>query len=81
MEIELECYFKVEEGFFKSLFKNNILTLQPEVLQYLATIAVGTSRGEIHARCEAVQSILQDVVLPPINLTQVIKTPSEYNLD
>lgn len=80
MNLELDCYFKVEEECFNSLIKDGVLTINQEMLQYMATIAVGTARGEIHARCQLAGSKLQNVVLPPINLTKIITSPSEYNL-
>lgn len=80
MKIELDCYFKVEEECFNSLIKDGILTINQEMLQYMASIAVGTARGEIHARCQLAGSKLQNVVLPPINLTKIITSPSEFTL-
>lgn len=80
MQLELECFFKVESGCFKSLIEKDTLTLSQDILQYLATIAVGTARGEIHARCAEVDSVLQDVVLPPINVTNIITSPAIFKL-
>lgn len=42
-----------------------------DFLRYMATIAVGTARGIIHAKTEG--SVLNSVVLPPINLEEIIK--------
>ena len=39
----------------------------------MATIAVGAARGEIHARAEIEKSDLSEVILPPINLVEIIK--------
>lgn len=78
MDLSLECYFKILDNGLKSLIKDNILTIDTDTLQYLATIAVGTARGEIHARCEMAGSVLQESVLPPVNLTKIITTPSEF---
>lgn len=80
MYLSLECVFKVEENCFRGLIKDGVLTIPTDMLQYMASIAVGTARGEIHARCEQCGSTLQDVVLPPLNLTEIIKAPSEFLL-
>ena len=37
----------------------------------MATIVVGTVRGIIHAKTEG--TVLNAIVLPPINLTEIIK--------
>lgn len=80
MLLELECYFKVEPKCFKSLIKDSRLIVSPAMLQYMATIAVGAARGEIHARCEIAESPLQNLVLPPINLTKIINSPAEFDI-
>lgn len=81
MYLDLECYFKIEKENFKSLIKGDILTINKDFLQYMATIAIGVARGEIHARCELAGSSLQEIVIPPINLTKIITTPAEFDLD
>lgn len=80
MDLELECYFKVMEDYFRSQIKEDTLTIDTNILQYLATIAVGTARGEIHARCAMADSPLQNIVLPPVNLTKIITSPAEFNI-
>lgn len=81
MDLSLECYFKILDEGLNSLIQDHVLTIDKETLQYLATIAVGTARGEIHARCEMANSNLQEIVLPPVNLTKIITTPSEFYID
>ncbi len=80
MQLELECLFKVEKDNFNSLIKDNKLSINQDFLQYMATIAVGAARGEIHARCQIDNSPLQDIVLPPVNLTKIITKPAEFDL-
>ena len=48
-----------------------------DFLRYMATIAVGTARGIIHAKTEG--SVLNSVVLPPINLEEIIKDDMVIN--
>lgn len=78
MHLDLECYFQIEPDYFSSLIEDEVLTIKPDILQYLATIAVGAARGEIHARCDISGSILKDTVLPPVDLTKIIRTPAEF---
>lgn len=80
MGLDLECYFQIEPKYFTSLIKDDVLTIKTENLQYLATIAVGTARGEIHARCDIAESPLQEIVLPPVDLTKIIQIPAEFNV-
>ena len=42
-----------------------------DFLRYLATIATGTVRGIIHTKTE--NTVLNSVVVPPINLVEAIK--------
>lgn len=48
----------------------NLKKIPKEFLQYLATIAIGTSRGIIFAKTEGTK--FSKTVLPPINLTTFI---------
>lgn len=78
MQLDLECYFLIESKYFSSLIKEEVLTISKDILQYLATIAVGAASGEIHARCAIKDSPLQHTVLPPVDLTKIIRTPAEF---
>ena len=73
LKLELVCIFEVETEAFEKLKGDNVLTIPVEFLRYMGTICVGTARGDIHARTEG--TILADVVLPPINLVEIIKEP------
>ena len=73
LDLNLVCVFEVEPSAFNAL-KNGIdITIPVEFLRYMATICVGTARGIIHARTESTP--LSNIVLPPINLVEVIKEP------
>jgi len=73
LKLELVCIFEVETEAFENLKKDKELTIPVDFLRYMATICVGTARGNIHARTEG--TTLADVVLPPINLVNTIKEP------
>lgn len=73
LNLKLVCTFEVEEPAFEALITDKVITVPVEFLRYMATICVGTARGDIHARTEG--SILSNYVLPPINLVEIIKDP------
>ena len=73
LSCDLTCTFEVKEESFNSFIKDDKLTLDVDWLIYMATIAVGAARGEIHARAEIEKSDLSEVILPPINLVEIIK--------
>ena len=73
LAFDLTCTFEVKEDAFNSFIKDDKLTLDVDWLIYMATIAVGAARGEIHARAEIEKSDLSEVILPPINLVEIIK--------
>ena len=73
LSCDLTCTFEVKEEAFNSFIKDDKLTLDVDWLIYMATIAVGAARGEIHARAEIEKSDLSEIILPPINLVEIIK--------
>lgn len=76
LDMVLACAFDVKPDAFAELMKDDgTFVLEPFFSQYLATINVGAARGEIHARCEAIGSPLQNVILPPINLMEALPEP------
>lgn len=79
MALTLECIYMIESSSFDSLRQEDKYVVSADILQYLATISVGTARGEIHARTEASGSALRTVVLPPINLTKIITNDSLFD--
>lgn len=79
LHLALNCIFQIESQSFESLRKNDKFVVPTDYLQYMATICVGTARGEIHSRAEMAQSEFQDVVLPPIDLTKIINTETVFN--
>lgn len=70
MTTEIECSFEISQDGFEQLQQTR--TVPVAFLRYLATIATGTARGIIHAQTEG--TVINSIVLPPINLTEVITT-------
>ena len=66
---EVLCFFSVMEDGSKQILTQGKIDVG--FLRYLATIATGTVRGIIHTKTE--DTALNPVVLPPINLVEVIK--------
>ena len=66
---EVICYFSINEEGNKLMLEQG--RLEVGFLRYLATITTGTVRGIIHTKTE--NTSLNPIVLPPINLVEVIK--------
>lgn len=73
LNLILVCIFEVEPSAFNALKNGNEITIPVDFLRYMATISVGTARGIIHTRTESTP--LSNIVLPPINLVEIIKEP------
>ena len=67
---EIACYFDISEEGSKELTQQGKLSV--DFLRYMATIVTGTARGIISAKTEG--TVLNSIVLPPINLVEAIKT-------
>lgn len=65
---EVQCFFSIAPEGIKQLQKEEEIPVG--FLQYMGTITTGTVRGIIHAQTEG--TILNAIVLPPLNLTKVI---------
>ena len=74
LTIEIACFFDISEDGTKELKQQGKLSV--DFLRYLATISTGTARGIICAKTEG--TVLNSVVLPPINLVDAIKTDFSF---
>jgi hypothetical protein len=73
--LEVVCNFDIAaEGVD---FIKNENKIPVDFLRYMATIVVGTARGIIHSKTEG--SVLNSIVLPPINLVDTIQTDFQIN--
>ena len=66
---EVFCFFAITKEGSQQLLEQN--KVEVGFLRYLATIATGTVRGIIHTKTE--NTVLNTVVLPPLNLVEAIK--------
>lgn len=65
---ETHNVFDIREDGVEVLRKESMVPA--DTLRYLATISTGTARGVIHTKTEG--TVLNPIVLPPINLVEVI---------
>lgn len=65
----IECYFHISPEGIENIRKAG--NIEKDFLRYMGTIAVGTARGVIAAKTE--NTVLNSLVLPPINLIEIIK--------
>lgn len=66
---EIQCTFDISPN--GTLELKHLKKIPVDFLRYMATIATGTARGIIHAKSEG--TLLAGIILPPINLMEVIK--------
>lgn len=75
MTSEIQCTFDISpEGTSKI---KHLKKIPVDFLRYMATIVTGTARGIIHAKSEG--TLLVGIILPPINLVEVIKDDLPIN--
>lgn len=66
---EVHCIFDIREDGTNQLKEQGRIVV--DFLRYLATIATGTVRGIVHTKTE--NTVLNSVVVPPINIVEAIK--------
>ena len=66
--LEISCFFTIAEEGQESIRKEGKIPV--DFLRYMGSFSVGIARGVIHARTEG--TVLNPIVLPPINLNEVI---------
>lgn len=67
--LEMNAYFAIAPEGIADI-RNNA-SVPVDFLRYMGTIVVGVARGVIHSKTEG--TVLNAVVLPPINLVEIIK--------
>ena len=69
MVLEMTAIFSIAPEGMEEIQKNGSIPV--DFLRYMGTIVVGAARGVIHTKTEG--TVLNAVVLPPINLMEIIK--------
>ena len=71
---QLACYYDIAPEGFKAIRKEGIIPV--DFLRYMGSVSVGTIRGVIHAKTEG--TVLNPVVMPPVNLEEMIQTDLQF---
>ncbi len=66
--VQIACYFDIDTSAFDTLKREGKIPV--DFLRYMGSISVGALRGIIHAKTEG--TVLNPIVLPPINLDVII---------
>lgn len=74
---EVESTFDISPQGKENIIQEKKIPL--DFLHYMATIVTGTARGVIHAKTEG--TILNEFVLPPINVVEAINKPLVINIE
>ena len=69
MVIELTCYYDIEPEEVSAIKQEAKIPV--DVLKYVGSISIGITRGVIHTKTEG--TVLNPVVLPPVNLDELVK--------
>lgn len=72
MLIETGCHFKIKEQHWPLMIQENGNVLVPApVMRHMTIIAIGTTRGVLHAKTEG--RSLNEYILPTINVAELIQ--------
>ncbi|VAW21357.1 hypothetical protein MNBD_BACTEROID01-1333 [hydrothermal vent metagenome] len=76
--IEAGCHFKIKPESWEKLLKSddNTLVIPKGIIQHLAVITVGTTRGILHAKTE--NTSFNQFYIPTINMAEMIKQDSVF---
>ena len=76
--IEISCEFRIEDSSWLKFESQDSksLTVPVSFLRHLATIAVGTTRGVLHAKTE--NTVYNRFLLPTVNVNQIIQKDETF---
>ncbi len=79
--ISVTCGFEMEEEAWKSLIEadKNKLIIPEGFASHMGVLTVGTARGVLHEKTNGTD--FNDFIIPPINLTEIIKEGIEVDLN
>jgi len=75
IELFVKLVFEIEQETWQKLHEGNSIKIPRDFARHLAVLSVGTARGILH--CKTEKTVYNKLVLPPINLTEVIKQDIE----
>lgn len=71
IKMELNCEFEFHNEDWPSFIRESKFVVSPEVLRYLGSQAVGVARGVLFCKTEGTP--FASIVLPPVNVAEMIK--------
>ncbi len=77
--LELFCEFEIAPDDWANNIKDRTLTIPKDLLDYMLSQVVGVARGVIYCKTEGTN--FNQVVLPPINVTQMIPEDMTINIE
>jgi hypothetical protein len=79
IKLKLSCTFSIDESTLKSFKKDNKIIFPKPLMSHFGVITVGAARGVLHAKTDG--SIFNDLVLPTVNLTEMITEDIVFEIE
>lgn len=78
MVLKVFCGFQINPEDWASCTNEGIVTIPKNTMDYLLSQTVGVSRGILHCKTEG--TAFNHIVLPPLNVSDIIKEDVTFNL-
>ena len=80
MKISCSCHFQIEASSWEQLSQSNsTITISQPFLLHIATITTGTIRGILYCKTEGTS--FSNFIIPTIDLTKMVLTDAEFELN
>jgi len=79
IDLSMKCVFKIKPETWDKFKKGNKFKIPLGFALHLAMLTVGTARGILH--CKTEKTAYKDLILPTINLTEIIKDDIEITIN
>lgn len=76
--IEIACHFKIEEASWDSFKSEKEIVFPKGLMIHLAVLAVGTTRGVLHAKTE--KTSLNNFIIPTINVNRFVSDDIRFEM-
>lgn len=78
MILKIFCEFEINPDDWNKCIENDVLTIPKSTMDYLLSQTVGVSRGILHCKTEG--TTFNNIILPPLNVSGVIKGDVKFNM-
>lgn len=78
LKLQVSCHFGIQPDSWNTYSRDSSIVFPKGFLAHLAMLAVGTSRGVLHAKSEG--TVFNRFCLPLINVTNLINEDAEFPL-